>query len=123
MAPRELEQYRTTLVELRDRAVSGANYVAEAIAEDVAPPGTSAAPVHLADAAGETLEADLGAFQVEIDRLEEINAAIDRIESGAYGRCLECGSQIDKRRLEAIPYTSLCIDCAKTRESQPQPLI
>jgi DnaK suppressor protein len=121
MAPQRLDRFRTKLVELRDRAASGARYVAEAIAEDATPVGTSAAPNHLADAAAEALDADLGAFQAEIDRLEDINAAIDRIENGSFGQCVQCGSPISGQRLDAIPYASLCIECAQVREREAQP--
>src|SRR5688572_20501180 len=122
MAPQKLDQFRTKLVQLRDRAASGARYVAEAIAEDATPLGTSAAPNHLADAAAEALDADLGALEVEIDRLEDINAAIDRIENGSFGRCVECGSSIGAQRLDAIPYASLCIECAQVREARVEPV-
>jgi RNA polymerase-binding transcription factor DksA len=110
------------LLALRERAVTGANYVAEAITEDIAPPGSSAAPVHLADAAGETLEADLGAFQAEVGLLGQINGALDRIENGSYGKCAECGAEIGKTRLDAVPYASLCIQCAHEVEQEPEPL-
>jgi RNA polymerase-binding transcription factor DksA len=101
--------------------ISGANYVAEAISEDIAPPGSSTAPVHLADAAGETLDADLGAFQAEIGLLDQINAALDRIDNGTFGKCDECDAQIGKARLDAVPYTSWCIQCAEALEKDAQP--
>ena len=122
MNKEQVHRYRDLLLRLRDRAVSGANYVAEAISEDIAPPGSSAAPFHLADAAGETLDADLGAFQAEIGLLEAINGALDRIENGTYGKCTECDAQIGKTRLDAVPYVPLCIDCAQAVERELQPL-
>lgn len=39
------------------------------------------------------------------DKLEKIAMALDRIETGNYGICLATGKQIQKERLEAIPYT------------------
>ena len=119
----QLARYRAALVTLRERALIGANYVAEAITEDIAPPGSSAAPFHLADAAGETLDADLGAFQAEIGLVEQINGALTRIENGSFGKCLDCGAEIGKTRLDAIAYASLCIQCAQALEQQPQPLV
>ena len=44
--------------------------------------------------------------------LNLIDNAIVRIENGTYGTCSECGEQISPKRLEALPYTELCIDCA-----------
>ena len=44
--------------------------------------------------------------------IEEIKAALLRMESGSYGLCSSCGEAIDTRRLEARPYALECIDCA-----------
>lgn len=51
--------------------------------------------------------------QVEIRRIE---AALERIETGAYGYCLQCDEAIAPLRLEADPATALCINCAEKRE-------
>jgi len=45
--------------------------------------------------------------------VDEIDAALERIENGSYGVCKSCGKYIDEDRLEVIPYTSLCIECTK----------
>lgn len=45
--------------------------------------------------------------------LGEIDAALARIEAGTYGMCTNCGKEISVGRLEAYPWASLCIDCAR----------
>ena len=45
--------------------------------------------------------------------LRQIDAALDRIEQGTYGECLNCGNEISAERLEAVPHAALCRDCAK----------
>ena len=45
--------------------------------------------------------------------LAEIDAALARIEDGTYGTCTNCGKEIPVGRLEASPWASLCIDCAR----------
>jgi RNA polymerase-binding protein DksA len=45
--------------------------------------------------------------------LAEIDAALQRIEDGTYGTCGNCGKEIAVGRLEAHPWASLCIDCAR----------
>jgi DnaK suppressor protein len=45
--------------------------------------------------------------------LGEIDAALARIEAGTYGTCTNCGNEIAVGRLEAHPWASLCIDCAR----------
>jgi RNA polymerase-binding protein DksA len=48
--------------------------------------------------------------------LKAIQAALDRLQEGTYGECIECGKPIQEQRLEAILYAALCIDCAQARE-------
>jgi len=45
--------------------------------------------------------------------LAEIDAALARIEDGTYGTCTNCGNEIAVARMEAQPWASLCIDCAR----------
>jgi DnaK suppressor protein len=52
----------------------------------------------------------------EEDRLGMIELALQRIEDGAYGLCQQCDGIIAKTRLNAIPYTPLCIRCAANRD-------
>ena len=45
--------------------------------------------------------------------LNEINEALDKMEDGTYGICTNCHKEIEKDRLEIIPETTLCAECAK----------
>ncbi len=51
-------------------------------------------------------------------RLRQIDEALARYDDDTYGVCEDCGQEIDIARLEAIPYTSLCLRCAETRDYQ-----
>jgi len=42
-----------------------------------------------------------------------INQALIRLDAGIYGECSECGNTIDEKRLQAVPYTTQCIQCAE----------
>ena len=44
--------------------------------------------------------------------IEALQAAIERVEQGTYGRCDQCGASIDPERLEVLPTTTLCANCA-----------
>ena len=46
------------------------------------------------------------------DRLAQIDAAVARLEAGAYGTCEVCGAPIGTARLEARPAARTCINCA-----------
>ena len=50
------------------------------------------------------------------DILDQVEAAIQRIEDGGYGQCEKCGEQIPKSRLDAIPYAAECVRCASKEE-------
>lgn len=53
---------------------------------------------------------DNAAIEVELEaRLLEVNAALARIEAGAYGVCRVCGNQIEEARLRANPAAPTCI--------------
>ena len=48
--------------------------------------------------------------------LNQVNEALARLDAGEYGFCKSCGNEIVAMRLEALPYATLCIDCAAGAE-------
>jgi DnaK suppressor protein len=50
-----------------------------------------------------------------VDTLHEVDAALERITKGTYGRCESCGAEIPAERLEARPVARLCVDCKQRR--------
>ncbi len=73
---------------------------------------------HMADNASATYERELDAgFEEGAQHtLDEIDAALARIDAGAYGICGACGKPIDADRLSAIPWARLCIDDQRRSE-------
>lgn len=49
--------------------------------------------------------------------LERIQRALQRLRTNAYGACVDCGGDIDRKRLEAIPEAERCTGCQSTYES------
>jgi RNA polymerase-binding protein DksA len=45
--------------------------------------------------------------------LGKVEAALRAIDDGTYGTCTSCGKPIGRERLEAIPWSATCIDCAR----------
>lgn len=45
--------------------------------------------------------------------LAHINGALQRMELGSYDKCSQCGQAIQLARLTALPFTALCVNCAK----------
>ena len=48
--------------------------------------------------------------------LGAIDAALTRIDDGTYGTCSACGQPVGEERLEALPWTTQCIDCKRKEE-------
>jgi len=73
---------------------------------------------HLADSATDTFmrELDEGLEENAEHILEEIEAALRRIDDGTFGVCVVCGRPIGEDRLEAVPYATLCIDDKRAQE-------
>jgi DnaK suppressor protein len=81
---------------------------------------------------GQTVFPDLGdQASAEIDRnfmlrlkgrerklLKKIEDAIERIDQGVFGVCDKCGLDINIKRLEARPVTSMCIECKTLQEEE-----
>jgi DnaK suppressor protein len=45
--------------------------------------------------------------------LRSVRQALSRIDDGTYGSCLQCEGEIGPKRLNALPWTPLCIECQK----------
>jgi DnaK suppressor protein len=62
------------------------------------------------------LHVRLALKQTDSKLLRAIEEAIHRIDNGTYGICMECENEIAPARLEAVPWTRVCIDC-KAKQS------
>lgn len=49
----------------------------------------------------------------ERHELEKINAALERIKRGEFGKCLSCGEDIPVDQLKSIPTSTQCVECAQ----------
>ena len=70
--------------------------------------------LHMADQGTDNYDREftLDLVSNEQNILYEIDEALDRITEESYRHCVECEAEISENRLEAIPYTKLCINCA-----------
>jgi RNA polymerase-binding transcription factor DksA len=62
----------------------------------------------------ETEEVLEGLGNAAVAEIEQTRNALNRMDNGTYGICLVCGDDIDERRLEAVPHTPRCINCAES---------
>lgn len=73
----------------------------------------------LADAAAEV---EVAMVMRENQELQEVEAALARIDDGSYGNCFDCGEEIGQARLKASPAARRCLTCQeKYEQAQGQP--
>jgi len=53
--------------------------------------------------------------------LDQVLAALHRVEEGSYGQCLDCGEAIDEHRLTAVPAAPYCVACQAIHEQGSTP--
>jgi DnaK suppressor protein len=75
-------------------------------------------PIHMADLGTDNFEQEftLSLLQSEEQVLGEIAAALERVNQTTFGRCEECQGDIPRVRLNALPYTRYCVECARKLE-------
>lgn len=61
------------------------------------------------------MEHDKGLKDKNEDIIYEIEESIEKLRSGDYGICENCGMNIEEDRLELIPYTKLCLECSNKK--------
>lgn len=55
-----------------------------------------------------------------VEELEKIKVALKRLAGDDFQRCQDCGENISDERLQAIPYTTICRNCASSRKPSVQ---
>ena len=115
----QLDTRRRELLDLRERFLRAAQDIVDGDTED-GELSSAAGDQHLADHASEMLDREVDESlednAEEIGR--EIDAALERIDAGTYGVCVNCGQQIPEARLDAVPYAVLCLACKRDEEGR-----
>lgn len=62
-------------------------------------------------------EIALALIQMKAETLNNINTGLRRLEEGRYGLCFDCGEEISKARLRALPFAARCKDCEEIRQT------
>jgi DnaK suppressor protein len=111
----DMDKQRQRLMELRAQLEHDIEIKEQQVAEDGddLDPERGGISNHMADDANETSEQEtmLTLHQASVHMLDQVNAALGRMEEGKYGTCANCGKQINPARLEARPESIYCIDC------------
>jgi RNA polymerase-binding transcription factor DksA len=121
----ELSKHRERLEALASRVRSDASAMVEQARGASGGNGggeLSNVPFHLGDMGTEEYLYNLNTTLLANEQyiVSEARAALQRMDEGTYGHCESCGKSIAKARLEAIPFTRYCVDCAAKNDSTPQ---
>jgi DnaK suppressor protein len=122
MKKTDVQVYKDRLQMLRARLRGDVTAMADAALRKSGMEGgeSSAMPIHMAELGSENFEQEftLSLMETEEDTLAKVDEALERIAEGTYGKCAECDGVIPKTRLNAIPYTAVCIKCAEQLENR-----
>ena len=115
----ETDRFRGLLEEHRERlqkVIAHHDIGVSSLTEETGELASSTSDNHLADAASETYERELdeGLEEDAREQLRQVEAALERLDSGDFGTCEVDGEPIPADRLEAVPWTTLCVDHARS---------
>jgi RNA polymerase-binding transcription factor DksA len=110
MRKEDLANYRQELMERKGRLTGGLSSIVEEVVADMhAPNEPLAVP-------SEAVDKTLVLQETEEGILQQVRDALERIEDGTFGKCRDCSRDIPAGRLQAIPFTPRCVECAKKME-------
>ena len=107
----EVNRFKAVLMKTREAIVGKAR---ERESIWIAPSNELMETVQLA---GER-EFAIRALESQTKSLAQIDAALERIEDGDFGVCLECEEQISAKRLAAVPWAIYCLHCQELEDTR-----
>jgi RNA polymerase-binding protein DksA len=116
----DTERFRTLLLEERQRVVDAIDNIHTenpgSLGDETDEPTYQ--DNHLGDIATATFDREMASTLEDNSThvLNEIDAALARVEEGTLGMCKACGNPIDPERLEALPWATLCIGDKRKQE-------
>jgi DnaK suppressor protein len=123
MKKSEMKVYRDLLISIRSRLRGDVSHMADAALGSTKAESNgdrARMPIHMADVGTDAFEQEftLSLMEHDEDILAKVEAALERIEDGVYGSCIECEAKIPKTRLNVLPYTPHCVKCAGKIEAR-----
>lgn len=113
------EKLRNNLMALRDRLTNTQVQQRDSLSSESARL-SARAPMNMAEQASDQQELDMMASRLNAssETIAEIDDALDRLESGQFNVCEECGKEIGIRRLTVQPWARLCVSCRRKEEEE-----
>ncbi|MFH1045438.1 MAG: TraR/DksA family transcriptional regulator [Candidatus Omnitrophota bacterium] len=121
MNKKALEKYKKLLLKMREEIVEEMDSITKDTlnkSQREASGDLSGYAFHMADAATDNYDREFSLNLASDNQkiVYAIDEALARIKEKTYGLCLECGAEITRKRLQAVPHTTLCIACQRSEE-------
>lgn len=123
MNKKDLERFKKLLLKKREDIITEMNNITKdtlSKSQREASGDLSGYSFHMADQATDNYDREFSLNLASDSQklIYVIDEALGRINEKNYGRCSECNKEISRKRLHAIPYAILCIDCQRKEESK-----
>jgi len=120
---KELAEFRKMLLELKRKLTENIGHLQDDALKTAGETVDELSDVpaeHMAERGSDTFVRDLmiRILQDSDAELCDINWALEKIDSGTYGTCEHCSAKIPRKRLKALPFARLCLDCKQEEERQ-----
>lgn len=123
MNKKDLERFKKLLLKKREDIITEMNNITKdtlSKSQREASGDLSGYSFHMADQASDNYDREFSLNLASDSQklIYTIDEALGRMKEKNYGRCLKCNKEISRKRLHAIPYAILCIDCQRKEESK-----
>jgi DnaK suppressor protein len=115
MRAKEKKHFKNKLLEKRTELIS----VVQKTEDDGRKVNTEAEGMDLADKASSSYTKEFMFSKSDSDRqlLQEVVDALRRLDEGEFGDCMNCGEEVERKRLEAVPWSPFCLACQEEAEA------
>jgi RNA polymerase-binding transcription factor len=122
LTKKDLKHFEERLLEERRKLLSQLGYLEKTMTQTQRDAGgdLSAYSFHMADMGTDAMEREKAFLfaSAEGRLLYNVDQALRRLYRSEYGACQECGKEIGKARLDAIPHAGLCVACQEKQEKE-----
>ncbi|MBM3253968.1 MAG: TraR/DksA family transcriptional regulator [Candidatus Omnitrophica bacterium] len=123
MKKKDLERYKKMLLKEKEKVLSEIEHIGKDNlnrSQKEASGDISSYTYHMADMATDNYDREFSLNMATNEQkvLFKIEEALQRVKDGTYGICEDCEKPISKKRLDALCYTNLCVNCQEKEESK-----
>lgn len=116
MNKKDREYFKKLIEGKKEKVIKNLDYLRTVVLDSTTKEASgehSSYSFHMADQGTDAMEREKAFLFASRDEkyLKQLDDAIARLDNDTFGICRECGKEIDHKRLEAVPTTTICYDC------------